>query len=102
MEDKQNGTMSGENPPHRAYTNKQVVLAVFTLKVKNKPPLQSYLLHFGYHVIIDDVHVGVCHSHQHFNHHLSLWSREACLTKVCIHKESQERFFFLGRIGVIL
>lgn len=27
------------------------------------PTLQSHLLHFGYHVIIDDIHVRVCHPH---------------------------------------
>ena len=42
---------------------------------------QPHLLHFGHHVLIDDIHVRVCHPHQHLNHHLSLLSREACSRK---------------------
>lgn len=70
-------------------TNTQVkrkndsVIIKFTANVQYKNILlHSHLLHFGYHVTIDDIHVRVRHPHQDFNHHLSLLSSEACSWKM--------------------
>lgn len=47
-------------------------LANMEFKIELMDLILSHLLHFGYHVTIDDIHAGGRHPHQYFNHHLSL------------------------------
>lgn len=68
-------TDSGSVRTHREETGAEILL------IKNEYTiLHSHLMHFSYHVIIDDIHVGVGHLHHYFDQHLSLLSRETCLS----------------------
>lgn len=66
----------------REETNRFTVLTV-NAQYTNQ---QSHLLHFGYHVIIDDIHVWVRHPQQYFDQHLSLLSSETCWRKTFMRK----------------
>lgn len=56
--------------------------------VNTQHTVPSHLLHFGHHVIIDDVHVRVCHPRQGFYQHLSLLCSETCVQKDSLYEEN--------------
>lgn len=89
-------TDSGPVRTHREETGAEIMLIMNDYTI-----LHSHLLHFGYHVVIDDIHVGVGHPHHYFDQHLSLLSRETCLSSnsIFLLQSIVMLLVFFGHLG---